>query len=405
MSSRRSRKRARRIILIDLLCFAVITVAVFCLSGFMNLVFAKLGIDYAIEASSDEEPVTAEAHMRETPVPTTEPTPEPTPEPTAEPEETPSPAATKEPAAVITPELTPEPTAEPTPEPTATPIAGLLGNKFAEKFLEEGSEPEVTETAYRSDKIAVEFSTRSGAWCDKCGSFSDTDGTCSLCGANLKKANHEVIYMADVYIRDISCLGTDYVLKETETCRTEKLAKKHNAIMAVNSDYLINPKIAKHGWFVRNSVEIARYTKINNDLCVLYDDGVMETYSCKETIDFDAIWNRYPCQIWYFGPSLLTENGEAKEITHSLSKENPRTVIGYYEPGHYCFLMVMGSRNNGGCRGLTLTELSSYCAELGLTSAYNLDGGDSSVLYFNGVNYGHNGRNVSDIIYIAEPED
>ena len=54
--------------------------------------------------------------------------------------------------------------------------------------------------------------------------------------------------------------------------------------------------------------------------------------------------------------------------------------------------------------GLTLEAFGQLFADLGCKAAYNLDGGDSSAMYFNGQVYGPNGRGTSDIIYIAEPD-
>ena len=79
--------------------------------------------------------------------------------------------------------------------------------------------------------------------------------------------------------------------------------------------------------------------------------------------------------------------------------ERGSSAIGYYEPGHYCFIAVNG---RGKLRGISLAELSQLCADLGMAAAYNMDGGQSSALYFNGKTYGNNGRTTSDIAYIAE---
>ena len=79
---------------------------------------------------------------------------------------------------------------------------------------------------------------------------------------------------------------------------------------------------------------------------------------------------------------------------------NPRSVIGYYEPGHYCFITVDGRDKD---RGISMAELSMLCADMGLAAAYNLDGGGSSCMYFAGMNYGQNTRGTTDIAYIAEP--
>lgn len=78
-----------------------------------------------------------------------------------------------------------------------------------------------------------------------------------------------------------------------------------------------------------------------------------------------------------FGPSLLDEAGKAKTdfITWDYIREShPRTAIGYYEPGHYCLLVVDG-RQKDYSRGMFLTELSKLFESLGCKAAYNLDGG------------------------------
>ncbi len=59
--------------------------------------------------------------------------------------------------------------------------------------------------------------------------------------------------------------------------------------------------------------------------------------------------------------------------------------------------------------GLTLYELAVFLQELGASCAYNLDGGGSSTMYFNGEVINQpttNGRSirersVSDIVYIG----
>ena len=77
---------------------------------------------------------------------------------------------------------------------------------------------------------------------------------------------------------------------------------------------------------------------------------------------------------------------------------------GYFEPGHYCFVVVDG-RQEGYSHGATLEQLSEILAEHGCVSGYNLDGGKTSMMTFgdevaNRPTQG--GRDVSDIIFVAE---
>mgnify|MGYP002292161028 FL=1 len=97
------------------------------------------------------------------------------------------------------------------------------------------------------------------------------------------------------------------------------------------------------------------------------------------------------------------------EFDCSINSRNPRSVLGYYEPGHYCFVAVSGRRGDppvGEGRGMTTAELSKLMYDLGCKEAYNMDGGATSMLFFDGklvnVPAGGEGRKCSDMIYIGE---
>ena len=74
---------------------------------------------------------------------------------------------------------------------------------------------------------------------------------------------------------------------------------------------------------------------------------------------------------------------------------------------HYLFVVSDGRTDESA--GLSLLQLAEFMKELGVTTAYNLDGGGSSTMYFNGEvinNPTTNGRSikersVSDIVYIG----
>ena len=104
-------------------------------------------------------------------------------------------------------------------------------------------------------------------------------------------------------------------------------------------------------------------------------------------------------------------NGEPANVKGSGSGLNPRTAIGYYAPGHYCFVQVDGRRTPSALEkgkknaGLTLKNLSKLMESLGCKAAYNLDGGQSSLMYFHGKIHStpyKNGRRLSDIVLIRE---
>ena len=86
---------------------------------------------------------------------------------------------------------------------------------------------------------------------------------------------------------------------------------------------------------------------------------------------------------------------------------NPRTAIGIYEDGHYVFVVSDGRTDES--EGLSLYELAEFLQELGVETAYNLDGGGSSTMVYQGEvvnNPTTSGnsvkeRSVSDIVYIG----
>ena len=331
-------------------------------------------------------------------VPTAEPTEAPTPEPTAEPVETTVPDHT-ETAASEPGEPTPEPTPELTPEPT--PIPGLLGDKFKEKFSEGEpvvTEPNTSETladgtektliyTYAGQKVAVEL-------------------------YHYQKGKLEY-QIADLYVREIEKLTTVYENDQGNAKLLPAFAEGSNTIIAINSDYFSN-NANDAGLIIRNGMLIRNKQCKYSDLCVVYQDGTVRCFDCKtDTINNEEILASYPYHSFYFGPSLLDENGNAKtKFNSTLTPENPRTAFGYYEPGHYAFIVVLGDRGmkdyegnshgDGKSPGLTLTDLSSLCASLGMKVAYNFDGGGSSGMCWNKTIFGHNSRTTGDILAIVD---
>ena len=87
---------------------------------------------------------------------------------------------------------------------------------------------------------------------------------------------------------------------------------------------------------------------------------------------------------------------------------NPRTAIGILGEKHYVYVVSDGRTEESA--GLSLYELSEFLQELGCKTAYNLDGGGSSTMVFQGevVNKPTTGgdriseRAVSDIVYIKK---
>ena len=216
-------------------------------------------------------------------------------------------------------------------------------------------------------------------------------------------------YIADIYIKDITSFRTAVALDYKDQNEGDRknvmstllLSQLSNSIIGLSGD-----NFAFHdGIVVRNGVEWERILPVYGDICVLYYDGTMETYSQKiKSAQVDEIYAKEPYQIWTFGPQLL-EDGQVPS-SFANSKANPLSAIGYYEPGHYCFILVDG-RQKDYSWGMTHAQLAQVFYDLGCKVAFNLDGGDTAVMTFMGEWRSQpeesSPRDTSDILYIVEP--
>lgn len=212
-----------------------------------------------------------------------------------------------------------------------------------------------------------------------------------------------VYFIADIYLRNIDSFRTWYSGKKFgSTEQTAEAAESVGALIAVSGDFFSEREkglCIRNGYILRESLDKSR------DVCVLFRDGTIETYTAGH-INIHEIEERDPWQAWSFGPSLLDENGHSKEkFNTNVARKNPRSALGYYEPGHYCFVVVDGRQRNYSY-GMTMKELSELFERLGCSAAYNLDGGATAVmanLYGELNRRADTDRQCSDILYICEP--
>lgn len=213
--------------------------------------------------------------------------------------------------------------------------------------------------------------------------------------------NGVTYYVADFYVRHITALRTAMAGEEFSTGVADSvlnMAQANDALLAVSGDYF---GIRQRGIVIRNG-EVYRKTKAHQ-ICVLYYDGTMETYPFS-SFDVEKAIAGGAWQAWDFGPALLDEEGSAiEEFETGIAGENPRIGIGYFEPGHYCLVAIDGRQSHS--RGMSLVEMAQLFESLGCKRAYNLDGGHSAVMTYEGKIFSspskEGGRDISDIIYLS----
>ena len=218
------------------------------------------------------------------------------------------------------------------------------------------------------------------------------------------------VYVADVIIKDSEYLKTAFANStygKNITAKTSVISESVEAILAINGDYY---GVQEAGYVLKNGSIYRNTAKANQEDLVIFEDGSFEIIDESE-ITLEELMKKGAYNILSFGPSLVEDSevtvNTKTEVSGKSMASNPRTAIGIVDTNHYVFVVSDGRTSESA--GLSLYELANFMKEkLNVKTAYNLDGGGSSTMYFNGNiinNPTSNGRiserRVSDIVYIG----
>ncbi|WP_303823098.1 phosphodiester glycosidase family protein [Abiotrophia defectiva] len=221
--------------------------------------------------------------------------------------------------------------------------------------------------------------------------------------------NSTQIHVATVTIKGDASIKTalaDETYGRNVKAKTSTTAQSVNAVLAVNGDYY---GARDAGYVIRNGQLLRSDSQdANQEDLVIYQDGSFEIIR-EGDITTQELLNKGAVQVLSFGPALIENSQVAVDSADEVGKamaSNPRTAIGIIDDKHYVLVVSDGRTNES--KGLSLKELADFMKELKVTTAYNLDGGGSSTMYFNGqiinkpTTNGHNieEREVSDIVYL-----
>ena len=238
------------------------------------------------------------------------------------------------------------------------------------------------------------------------GTYSDSKSKITVTQYRAYDSN---IYVADVEVTDGTSIlsafaNNTYGRNITDT--TSDMAEENNAVLAINGDYY---GARQSGYVIRNGV-VYRNQGSNGEDMVISKDGSLSFISESDTTT-DSLIQKQAWQVLSFGP-VLVENGQIAVTENDgvgmAMASNPRTAIGTVAKNHYLFVVSDGRTSESA--GLSLYELANFMKSLGATNVYNLDGGGSSTMVFQGEvvnNPTTNGnkiseRAVSDILYIGK---
>jgi len=203
--------------------------------------------------------------------------------------------------------------------------------------------------------------------------------------------------------------GEKLTSKKTRT--VSSMAEMYNAVIALSGDdYQNDPQ--KTSYEYRMGEEIRNKTNKLKDILIIDEKGDFHLYiksegmnaSNRKVTSIDG-FNGTVINAFTFGPALV-KDGQLLTLDtgygYNPNGKEPRAAIGQTGELSYLFIIAEG---RGESEGVTQQQLAEKMYELGCVQAYNLDGGNSAEMVFNGQIYkgmpGGSERPLNDIIYFA----
>ena len=245
-----------------------------------------------------------------------------------------------------------------------------------------------TEDGYSDDSITVKLETR------------DEDGV--------------IWRVAHVTIKDASQFRTGIAGAKVTSSRValpSAMAEKYNAVIAISGDYYANDP-AKTSYEYRMGQKIRNKRNRKKDILIIDTNGDFHLFVKSDEAEMKAFDNSdlEILHAFTFGPALVKDGNLLEMDTEYGSNptgKEPRMAIGQVDTLSYVLVLAEGRTNNS--EGVTHQELADFMFDLGCLEAFNLDGGNTATMVYNGGYYQqksvNNERPQSDIIYFATAVD
>ncbi|MBQ9326157.1 MAG: phosphodiester glycosidase family protein [Clostridia bacterium] len=254
--------------------------------------------------------------------------------------------------------------------------------------------------------LPIDFSPGYGPWQDAyIGDWEYQDPTIHVT-VSRNRTEDCTYWVAEIRIQDASQLrvasadGFDSNMVMPGTA----LAKRVNAVIACDGDYFC---YTRKGYIIRQGILYLNKIHGGRDLLLVDEDGDFHIIRKADRHDGTEVINgKKVINCFFFGP-VLVEHGElGTEFRYSdmaYKEKAQRLCIAQVGKLHYKIICCEAPFR--GSAGMTLKQFAQFVQSLGVDTAYNLDGGDSTMLLFRGekVNDIENPhtRDIADIVYFA----
>lgn len=246
-----------------------------------------------------------------------------------------------------------------------------------------------TEDGYQDDSITIKLETR------------EEDGV--------------VWRIAYVEIADASQMRTGIAGNKVSSSRTalvSSMAEKYNAVLAISGDYYVNDP-NKTTFEYRMGNKVRNKSNRKKDILIIDENGDFHLF-VKSDADKMAEFNKSGHTIvnaFTFGPALVIDGvllTTDKDYGYNPNGKEPRMAIGQMDTLSYVCVLAEGRTEDSA--GVTHQTLANFMYDLGCMQAFNLDGGNTATMVFNGQYYqtgktATNERPQSDMIYFASAVD
>ena len=293
--------------------------------------------------------------------------------------------------------------------------AGDVGDADAVSAQETAREPLLPiDFSFGTKPVAANFKTDGKTYWD----YEDPSISVHIIADRYKKGFMGCAYwVATVKLQDASQMRTlsDKGFDKSARVKGLSLASRAHPVMAINGDF----------YCYRGDQFVLRQGKLyvdlligERDLLAIDEDGDFHVYHNPRKEDLESrmvdedtkeyiVNGKKIINAMHFGP-ILVENGQLNtqyEKRSDMAADQPRQRMAIAQVGPLEYKCICCAGPSRGSEGLTLDEFAKVVYNQNVQVAYNLDGGDSTMMIFNGKRINdpadNTNRVIGDIIYFA----